>query len=1275
MAGGASRIFGLGILVSAKDDGAKRTIHDVREETDSLADSTKAAGESTAVLGSKWDTFVQGLQLHRLNQMSESLAGMARQAGTALPGLMSGAAFESTGIESAGVAFSNTWRSMTAGMGEFKENIPRGEIAGLAYGLDVSADSMIGANVALARAGHTLDDYNFSQRALAGLIKAGIVDGPAFGQTLVSAADGYGLGAERAGAMMNQVMALGEATGDAAGAMGALPAVMQALDVAGAEFPEVAANMDTYATSIIRLGATMQQAGLGAMAETSASATQVFTTLMGSRRNLTNLFTGVGSDFDGLATEIGIATGDIGGAVDLVMQDPFRFARALNEMTNKGGQSAQMAQRLRGKLVEVAPNLAFLADGGEEAAEVFERMGHATDDAGNAINRVGESAAHTSRTLAESMGRQEDAFKSRLNRMSRDAVGGSGSILQQQRDSYSAITDTITRFADDSGPMGMLTRGFLKSRAGLFGFTSALDAVGGPVLDMAAQLAPLVSTLSMMGGPIAAGLLRFNGALGGMPGKLIAALGPIALVAGAGYLIYKNWDRLGELFDSGMDSLFNFSNKLPGMGKKLMEWVAGIDWVKMGMEVTDGILGAFSGAGDAVEGDTSRAREIAQNFGHFFKAVFEAVPRMVGGFISGAWDRIVAFVTEPEDLMGKLKRGAGVLAGVFTVGLFTPLRGLIFTGAKNAFMGLFGRLGGLLTGGAGLTGAGLMTAARRLPVVGALIGVLFELPNIIEDIGKGDYSAAIQGLWTSMADGLLLGIPSLLDSLLGTDVFGNALDFLFRATNFGRLADAIASGNIGDAIFEGLFTVMNTAMMGIPGMVRTFFEDMGLGDLFDGMKETAGLAFEDITFFFVDMFGDMYGSAEETFLSVYDFIDGFIESSKPLIKSLGAMFSRIWEGMKKIFKRVMDFIAPVARRVFAAIGGYFTWLWENIWQPVLGAFRDNFMAVMGFIRENFGTAIMFLGKVFITVFEQISMDIDLFGIRWEALKTIVVAGAEYIGLSIRNFFVNPFLRAQNSVSTFIEIFTGGFARIKAGILDLKADLMGLLADTLDAMPGDLFADQVTSLRASQSRAATAAEKTRRDTAASELISERERARRLGLAQENEAEAAARMDLINSTRGTVGMAEATRAAQRDRNVAATLSDLGEATTGGDVAQAVGAEERRIAREDRGVDAAAVVEELADMPEATETAPAAARRRRSGTQVSSEPTTAQQREVAQRVMERRTELQEEARTAREQQTAEVKDRAIASFGPTAIAQLADAMTIRIPRAAMTGSPPGG
>ena len=131
-------------------------------------------------------------------------------------------------------------------------------------------------------------------------------------------------------------------------------------------------------------------------------------------------------------------------------------------------------------------------------------------------------------------------------------------------------------------------------------------------------------------------------------------------------------------------------------------------------------------AGEAVEGqaaDDSLAGRIGTALGN----IFRAAGRAARGAINGMWTELVTWITQPEDVVGQVRRGASALGVTLAAAMATPIRGPIMSAMGSVF-GSLGQAGGLLGRGAGsavrLVGrAGL----RAIPGIGAILGVLFDL--------------------------------------------------------------------------------------------------------------------------------------------------------------------------------------------------------------------------------------------------------------------------------------------------------------------------------------------------------------------------------------------------------------------------------------------------------------------------------------------------------------------------------------------------------------------
>lgn len=612
---GMGRLLGVGFLFGARDQGATRVAGQVADGLDRVADSARETGRASASL-QRLGNAIGALNLMQLDRIGDSLENLAERAGIHA---------SDTGIEQFGVEFSNTFRRATVGLGPFREEVDRmrGQISGLAYSLDVDANEMISAVTAVARSGNRLEDFGIDLRAVAGSIQANILPGEQLGRLLAELSEGYELGSQGATSLIDRVTAIGEAFGEGAAAVRRLPEIIEAADPILARFAGL--SIEDVTESVTRLSVAMSR-GLGiSFEQASQDATQLFTSLSEARGQITDLVTGVGSEFPNLMTELGIATGDIDEAMQTILSDPITFADRMRTMMSTMDRSSPAFARLQSSLADMPANFRFLVLGGEEAGAALTAAQQPIGEFQGAFNRMARSGAGTARTFGESMERLEDGFRTRLNGMTSITTR---EVLGRQRDAYRRLGDTIQDFASGShgGSLAFLTNAFLNVRR--YGIVHGLlpmltDGLGRAFPSLAARIeevSPLLAELgegfaeaAVSAGPMVLAMSQlgvFRGISSGfsmVTGSLTTFLGPwgiaiAAVAAGIGLIAY-NWDtlepilaNLGGFIDEGM-------SELVGMSEQFRDWVASVDWVAVGESIGDFLneameigVGIFSGA-------------------------------------------------------------------------------------------------------------------------------------------------------------------------------------------------------------------------------------------------------------------------------------------------------------------------------------------------------------------------------------------------------------------------------------------------------------------------------------------------------------------------------------------------------------------------------------------------------------------------------------------------------------------------------------------------------
>jgi len=491
----------------------------------------------------------------------------------------------------------------------------------------------------------------------------------------------------------------------------------------------------------------------------------------------------------------------------------------------------------------------------------------------------------------------------------------------------------------------------------------------------------------------------------------------------------------------------------------------------MGRDIVEGLLSLFNNAGDAIEGDHSAAHEIAQNFGMFFRAVFDAAVEIIGGLARGLWDRTIEWIVEPADLTSQLQRAGAALGVTFGVALATPLRGPIFGALRLAFRGIFSGLGRLLPtlfrGGGGLARGLLSGGLRRIPYIGAVIGLLMDLPTIIEQFQTGDIEGAFFTTFRSITNGLLLGIPDLLEEFLGFDFITDIFEMIFEGSGLGGISRAIQDGDWADVIANGLWFVFNTSFAGIPGLIRGLMSEIFGGDVVGG----AISAFTDLLGDLYDIFMTVVSPMWEAWLMAWEEIQSIAEeiwndTLVPLFEDLQEMWGDLSEVAQEFWD---DTLSPLIDEMVVEFRSFIDWVkpyFARAWNFISGAFSDAWAAMRGPLQQFGQLFLMVIGaavhfslegsarirEAFINAFFNVVQGLMEFRDRWAQFKDYLGDTMTIIGLQIRNFFLIPFLRAGDTILSIGETLRTSFSNLKIVFLELLSTIVGGLHDALRGIP-------------------------------------------------------------------------------------------------------------------------------------------------------------------------------------------------------------------------------
>lgn len=659
---------------------------------DDLKENVKQVGKSSNML-QRFGNAIGALNLHQLTNIRGALEGIAERAGALGPSA------QDTAAESFGAQYAASFRAATAGMGDMtaQMNRYRGAIGGVAYDLGVDAGEMVQGIRRIVQSGDELSDYGLTVRGVAGSMQAGILSAEQLGSTLTSLAHGYDLGTDGAQRVLDTLTALGEGIGAGSEFARALPNITEAADGIISAFPPGAApGIDEVTESIARLAkASVDRLGGDANAAMQ-DAIATFTALGGQRRQIRDLVSGVASDFPHLAQEIGIASGDIDGALQSVMSDPITFAANMQQLMSQLDASDPRAMRLMASLEELPTSFRFLVTGGDDAAAALQRAQAPVENITGAFNRMGRSAAASGRTFGENMERMRDSFETHLNRMT---TLSNSEVLGRQRRAFQTLENTIEGLRAEDGPVGGLTQAFLDFRRhGIIGLvesikTRLLPSLGIQLPEAIEKNLPLIGMFgaglfegATEAGPLILAMTQMAAMMPGLGGAIGFLLNPWTLLVGGIAAAIYYWDDLLPLIE-------NAGVYLEDLAGKVGDWVDSVDWQAVGESIKDGLVTIFASFGEG-----GRGREILRSVAGAIRSIFTNLGTMMSGITEGMFgetgggifNSIFGFLWDSTNL-GNLQRAIedGDWGDVLFEGFFSVF--------NLALMGLPGRVRTLFT--------------------------------------------------------------------------------------------------------------------------------------------------------------------------------------------------------------------------------------------------------------------------------------------------------------------------------------------------------------------------------------------------------------------------------------------------------------------------------------------------------------------------------------------------------------------------------------------------
>lgn len=561
--GGMGRLLGLGFMFGAKDKGAVKVTKEIGGGFEAMGDSIGAVGKETTGL-LKFGNVINSLNFLQVHKLTDAMEGLAQKAGL-------GDAAQANQIESWGIQFGKSYREATAGLGKFKGAVDayKGAISGTSFTLEVDAGEMTKAIALITKTGNKLEDYGLNVRQVGGLMQSGILNGEQLANVLTGLSEGYELGAEGAGKLLDEIAKIGEMSGAGADAIRMMPDALKAADAAIAGLPDgMAGSVEDTVKSLNILAASTQKVLGGPYEESFQAATDVMQMLTDSRKELARTFTGLGGEFPELTSRLAETYGSVDKAFEVMSGDPALFVEEMQKIYSTLDETRKF------RLLEQLPeSMKFMVKAGAKGADTIKSMRGPIEGASGALGKMAKAASGSTRTFAEQMDLLEERFSNKLNKMTSQT---DQAVVKRQKKAWDRLGKTLENLRKKGGPIAGVLQLFLDIRRHGFvhGIIPSLEKVseqggllgkfagwmmkvapltegwGEGIIDLVTSLGPMIIALKYLGG-----FEKVSGMFGKLGGVTKILSPQMMLFAGAGYLIYKNWDSIKPMFEGIWDVL------------------------------------------------------------------------------------------------------------------------------------------------------------------------------------------------------------------------------------------------------------------------------------------------------------------------------------------------------------------------------------------------------------------------------------------------------------------------------------------------------------------------------------------------------------------------------------------------------------------------------------------------------------------------------------------------------------------------------------------------
>jgi len=870
----------LGILFFTQTEKAAKGILDLEKRLESIRTKSKE------------------FRSHAMDRASSS----ARQLASELDSLGQSAASGinlSSSLDSTYAQFDKTAQKLSASMGVSAKTIK--QQAGFFYDLNMSGEEWLQTSAMMQK--FKIDPKRMGVGSLKDYAKAVEVvgaNGPELTKSLINVRQNFNQTDEELGQLLDDVALIGKRFGSSSEFVGQFSTVAGALNEQLRKIDPTAdaKKYRDYAQQIYLVAGALQETTNADPAAALSSSVELFNKLADTQADFESLFAGAGNGIPELMNQVAMAMGGF----DEIKASPIKFVEAIStayaeasdeqrtfmrkQLTNSFG--ADLDYLFQGEFGKVAGKLKAVREEVNESTGAFKELA---------------KAYRTGFTDQELYSRASEKFEHRMTGVTRQ-IGVQNKVLASQRGAYKLVGDQIGMMAkmhlsskkgglgraltDTETAMNLTTRAFLAYRsAGLQGLASELVTTtnimkgvntvarltgfefkdgGEEATSYAEKIARIVpkglataealnklginfGTVGAMATAMAAPLRIVNALFMGMPAKLLGVLGPIGLIAGAGFLIYKNWDKgVGDFFKKTLGKMESKVKELaPVIKTALLEGMGSAtkflneaDTKKGGEEVAKFMGKVFFAAADfmgeilsglyvSIFGDEKVNKDAAntagESLGKAFGSMGGAAINALGRGLSGALGQGLDYLKSDRAFSEKATGVGKFIAGAVGTGLALRLAGAltgstVLAGAGKALTAplMLGAKGvakgaGAAKGKLAASGIGAKGVAKGLGTLGGLYGFATE--------GPAAFEAAF--------DMIVMGGDMSYDKLMDTGYksasgFAKVIDLIFM----GIPSTILKYLGIGEKQFKIFYNELVTETSIRIKQVMTFFQRFGL---------------------------------------------------------------------------------------------------------------------------------------------------------------------------------------------------------------------------------------------------------------------------------------------------------------------------------------------------------------------------------------------------------------------------------------------------------------